>query len=568
MSENKLSPTLSKVPSYWIEDINKINGVLRISPETVDIVVDESNQKPVFLKGVTDSYQYVEKGFSIDEGSWFNTSFITQIMVGKRYAEAYNLQIGDKIILNSRTRSIFQDVLIVGIFRTDTTSEDGILGSISLAKLMNNLPDEYVNIIRVKFDSVTISKSSLHDIIFQKHQIKINANDLSNSSHDYRLGEVFVYSRTKELIDSSFMSFDGESIFFLPFGTYFFQIEHPNIIFKSEFIEGFVTKPDDFLIDIGRKQYKIKSQIKISDNSISNAEVSFNYFEGNATNTISTDETGHITTLLYSGRINVSIKWKSYTDFQLITVNDSRNLELNFDFINQINIMNSQYIDLLEEGNLQVFDQSNNLIINNSLITNSSFKISLLPEKDYKIFISGKINNKVYSREFNYTFFEKTTIPVFLGPKNISIYVFDSEHGVYSNKEFKIWINSNQNQTSTQLTSNDTGYSHYLFTSGDEILIELKDDFRDKTVFEKYFIEDQDFISIKSGYQEIKGHLYSYEEGINQSDFSIYKVNIFNTAIGLELEEHVNFNGSFNFSLLYDEYTVKITSQNYQSEFL
>ncbi|MHA2104522.1 MAG: ABC transporter permease [Candidatus Hodarchaeales archaeon] len=568
ISENKLSPTLSKVPSFWIEDINKINGVLRISPETIDIVVDESNQKPVFLRGVTDSFQYVEKGFSFNEGSWFNTSLITQIIIGKRYAEAYNLQVGDKIILNSRTRSIFQNVLIVGIFRTDTASEDGILGSISLAKLMNNLPDEYVNIIRVKFDSATISKSSLHNIIFQKHQIKINANDLSNSSHDYRLGEVFVYSRNKELIDSSIMSFDGEAVFFLPFGTYFFQIEHPNIIFKSDFIEEFVTKPDAFLIDIGRKQYKITSQIKISNNSVGNAEVRFNYFEGNFLNTIFANETGHITTVLYSGRINVSIKWKSYIDFQLITINDSKDLELNYNFFNQINIMNSQYITLLEQGNIQVFDQSNNLIINNSLMTNSSFKIPLLPEQNYKLLISGKINNKVYSREFNYTFFEKTTIPVFLGPKNISIYVFDSEHGAYSNKEFKIWINSNKNQTTSQLTSNATGYSHYLFTSGDEILIELKDDFSNKIVFERYFIEDQDLITVKSGYQELNGQLYSYEEGINNTDFSIYNVKISNTAIELEIDKQANFTGTFNFSLPYDEYTIKITSGNYQSEFL
>ncbi|HKZ42149.1 MAG TPA: hypothetical protein VJ044_14385, partial [Candidatus Hodarchaeales archaeon] len=76
ISQNQGFPTLSEVPSYWVDDILRLQGygVLAVSAETVDIVFEERIEKPVFLRGVSESFKAVEKGFSLLSGTWFKPS--------------------------------------------------------------------------------------------------------------------------------------------------------------------------------------------------------------------------------------------------------------------------------------------------------------------------------------------------------------------------------------------------------------------------------------------------------------------------------------------------------------
>ncbi|OLS23723.1 MAG: hypothetical protein HeimC3_23660 [Candidatus Heimdallarchaeota archaeon LC_3] len=567
ISENKFSPTLSRVPSYWVEDIRKISGVKIISAETVDIVYDDSNQKPVFLRGVTEFYKDIEKGFTLESGSWFNTSLLNQVVVGRQYADIYDLKVGDFIILNSRTRNIIQNIMITGIFSTNSDSEDGIIGSISLGKLMSNLPEEYINLIRVKFDSNDISKDVLNDIIFEKHKITIKIDEISNNTHDHRLAEVSVYSRTKEFINSSLSSFDGNVFFYLPFGTYFFQIVHPEIIFQSDFTKKFITGPETISIEIGRKEFQVKGQFTISEIPISKAEVTLNHLDSNATSTYLTDNNGNIDFQTYEGSVNVSINWKTYTDSQIIRIYNSHDLNIDYKFLRKINISDSFSSIPLVNGNLKIFDTNNNLLFNESVTGDLLYNISLLPDTIYKIVVNGFLNNTYYFREFNYTFSETSIVPVFIGPKNITLYVYDSEFGFYQNKSFRVWIKNNSTYSQSILITNSSGYSNYIFTSGDEVVIELQDSYRNKTIFERYIIENQETITINSGIQDLSGHLFSYNEDSIETNFSAYTVIIFKSENNILEQINPHNNGTFHLSIPYGFYTLKISSESKSFDF-
>jgi hypothetical protein len=53
---NVITPSQSHIPLNWASDIRELNGIESVSPETVDIVVDQTHQKPVFFRGITQEY--------------------------------------------------------------------------------------------------------------------------------------------------------------------------------------------------------------------------------------------------------------------------------------------------------------------------------------------------------------------------------------------------------------------------------------------------------------------------------------------------------------------------------
>ncbi|MFW9917544.1 MAG: ABC transporter permease, partial [Candidatus Thorarchaeota archaeon] len=182
LTEPDKEPMFSFVPVYLAEDLYKLEGVIAVSPEMVDICYHADKNQPVIVRGVTDEFLEVLNTYRIRSGRWFNfTTGAMEGIVGKRYADELGVQSGESILLVSRRTDLIVSVTIVGIIESNTNADDSILLPLWLGQLLSDYTRDEVKLMRIRFDPAITSDQIIRETVNGEFRVTIDVK-LYNST--------------------------------------------------------------------------------------------------------------------------------------------------------------------------------------------------------------------------------------------------------------------------------------------------------------------------------------------------------------------------------------------------
>ena len=267
ISQPKITPAESQIPLFWINDIQQLPGISVISPETVDVVIDQTNGQTPYFRGVTDNFRTISSKFSMVSGNYFDTnpnSTSIEIIVGQFYANLFKIHYGDSIVFQSRPKSVINDATVTGIFSTGTIADDGILGPLWMGRSFAGLTSNLVNIIRIKFDTSMYTKTELQNIILNDHSIQVTATNPYNYNVDMSKTSVILFNRYKQQINQSFVDSYNSAYFTVPFGQYYLELTNPAVSF-TRFTSIIIEKDQTFNLPIGLQYANFTASFSISN---------------------------------------------------------------------------------------------------------------------------------------------------------------------------------------------------------------------------------------------------------------------------------------------------------------
>ena len=473
---NAYTPSQSQVPLYWSADIIELEGIDFVSPETVDIVVDQTHKQPVFFRGVTQEYLKIEKQFQFKVGDWFQNSStsLNQIVVGTKYAELTGINLGDHLILNSRPFPIILDVVVAGLFETNTIADEGLLGPLWMGRLFAGLGSDLINIIRITFNPQVYQREVLSDIILGQHTLELQIFDKINAGYNLTLTEVEIYSRSKTIINTSSFDMSNKTIFLLPFGKYFIRNIHPDITYQP-FIPIFLTNQTKLDIGIGQEFYNLHLNITFANIPVNKGDLKLYNFDSDETQMFQTDEFGYFSEFIPEGTIRLEVSWIGYSNFTIFLLD--QNLSVNIDFseraeIQVVNASNKQ--QPLAETSVEWQYLDSNII--NSAITNfnGTSLLSIIPHVQYNVTIS----NDIFQRNFVIKFDKNSFETFLLGFNLIEIQLKDINENILALQQVNITLDTQE----SILLTNSTGWISLSAKSGSNIRIQTLNPITNATV--------------------------------------------------------------------------------------
>ncbi|MFX0170790.1 MAG: FtsX-like permease family protein [Candidatus Hodarchaeota archaeon] len=274
------TPLTGMVPENLKDDIQKITGVKAISPETLTFSVAQNlNDKSILVRGITPNFTKLTSTTLID-GVWFDPFFgnaeevhTDGVMVGYLLAAGFGLNCGDKLILASTLTDMIIEVIITGIIRTNSPSDEELLISLSLGKSIAGKEPTFVSFLRVLIDNTFISKEALFDILNAEYTIPIILRTEDPKLAPNLVGiPVSAYSSQGAYVDTQRIREGNRTEFNLKFGTYEF-IASPSGVQNSPALTVFVNQSfkQPFEIVVGESYYDLQLNITHNEEPAENA---------------------------------------------------------------------------------------------------------------------------------------------------------------------------------------------------------------------------------------------------------------------------------------------------------
>lgn len=163
----QITTTKTPLPEEYVERIEKLNYVDYASPRVNALIPPQAIKTPspigLPLTGIDPAREKDGPEENIIEGRAFEND--NEIIIGKSIKEDLEffdtkLNVGDKITIpqiDPKTGQLLGQIElnIVGVFETGNITDDaGIFGSLNLARKLSQLPEDKVNTIIVKADSI------------------------------------------------------------------------------------------------------------------------------------------------------------------------------------------------------------------------------------------------------------------------------------------------------------------------------------------------------------------------------------------------------------------------------
>ncbi|MHA2365203.1 MAG: hypothetical protein ACXAC7_14685 [Candidatus Hodarchaeales archaeon] len=480
---------------------------------------------------------------------------MNEIVVGQEYAKLVGIIIGDHIILNSRPHPIVLEVVVVGIFKTQSIADEGLLGPLWMGRLFAGMVSDYVNIIRIKFDPTIHEINSLSEIILKEHILSVYIYDRLNAGLDLSKTKIILYSRIKEKINTSTVGTDQSAIFSLPFGKYFIQGNHPNISY-SPFIPIYITNQTQLQLGLGQNLFSLNLNITISKVPANNASITVMNIESNELWDHQTDENGHFDKFIPEGMTKITIFWKEYINSTTFQVNDHISMELDFSFTPIIEVINTT--SKLPLSNIMLSWRKNNSQVVESGLTNVNGRLLpiMIPKIPYQLNISSENFQSVY----NISYFNTSVFTIYFGNTLVSVEIVDSELKPLA---FQL-VNISGSIKNFSIISNVTGWISF-YAPIDSIIIlrsinaetNLLFSLRERITLSieiRFYLGSQEFF--------IK---YKYLSEIN-SENNIH-VSVEDTETGLKFINKINNSGYARFILPYGSYSIKMWNQSYSIDY-
>ncbi|MFX0150259.1 MAG: ABC transporter permease [Candidatus Hodarchaeota archaeon] len=276
------TPFTGRVPEYLQNDIQKISGVLAISPETIALTVSQNlNDKSIVVRGITGSFTQLNPT-EIIKGSWFDPSYgqanetqINGAVIGHILADDLGLSSGDKIQLACTLTDAVVEVAITGIIKSNSPCDEEILVSLAVGKTIAGKESSYVSILRVLIDDEIISKQALYEILNREYSVPVLLRSRDPELAANIIGTpITVYTPYGDLVETQTIGNDNKTEFQLPFGTYEIVATPagaPNSPVTNIFVNQSFDTP--FEITIGLFSYDLELNITHNNHPSYNATV-------------------------------------------------------------------------------------------------------------------------------------------------------------------------------------------------------------------------------------------------------------------------------------------------------
>ena len=339
------TPFTGQVPESMQEDIQKIRGVISISPETLGLSIAQNlNEKSVVVRGITTNFTQLTPT-QVIAGSWFNPIYDqandTQInntqvngaMIGYLLASNLGLDCGDKIQLASTLTDMVVEVAITGIIRSNSPCDEEILVSLALGKAIAGKEFSFVSLLRVLIDKDIISKETLSNIINTEYKVPISLNSQDPKLAGIIVGTpVVVYTPYGEHVETKLIESGNKTEFELKFGTYEFVATPPEAQSSSP-LKVFVNQSFNtaFEITIGGKNYDLQLNITYHKLPAYNASVLLKKrFKPEEYHTSNTTEEGLVQFLnIQENYYKININYKKI--FKQISIKLNRSMQVNIE---------------------------------------------------------------------------------------------------------------------------------------------------------------------------------------------------------------------------------------------
>jgi hypothetical protein len=568
ISEPKITPAQSQIPLFWIEDITQLPGIELVSPETVDLVIDQSNGQSPYFRGVTDNYKQSVNDFSILEGSYFETetnSTKSEVIVGKNYASLFNINIGDNLVLQSRPRTVVFDVVVTGIFSTGSIVDDGILGPLWIGRLFGGLSDSMVNIIRIKFDDKVINKNTLQDIILNQHELIITVSNPFSYNLSISQSTVELYSRFKDKINQSNVNDNNEVNFKIPFGKYYVKLQHPAFSI-SKFKVIFVKENLFIELPAGTQFANFSAEFSVSSKRKENATIFIENQDINTKYNYTTNELGRIKDVLPLGTLKIVFLWKEYQNTTIINFQSDQLFFIDFVFEMKFILKKSFNNDSLPYQSLKIINLEDSSEFNSISDSNGEIIVKVQPETPYSL-ISLDPN---YYRRLNIEKFNNTDFSIYLGKNEIRFLVKDIDAGIISHYPFNLTISTeivSETLNETIVQTNNGGLLKITAFAGSYIILSTKYGISNEIYSKTYIIENFQDYYFFLGKQEF--FLQAIIGSNLVQDFSNSEITIINLQTNEKLITSLNTNLSSKIYLKYGNYSISSKEQlfNFYNEY-
>ncbi len=278
------TPLTSKVPDYLQVDIQRIKGVVAVSPETICIsIAQDLDDSPLIVRGITPNFSLLTNT-SLIEGSWFDPNYgdatnihVNGAMVGYLLAEEHSLSCGDILQLASTRTNVLMEVVITGIIRSDSPTDEELLVSLSTGRTLLKIREEsnFVSFLRVLVDEKIITKEKLSEFLNDEFTVPFLLSSKDPEIASTLVGTPIVaYTPHGTHVATQLFQEGNRTEFQLKFGTYEFVASHPKTQ-NSPPISVYVNRSfsDPFEIAIGSLYFDLQLNITYNKEPANNASV-------------------------------------------------------------------------------------------------------------------------------------------------------------------------------------------------------------------------------------------------------------------------------------------------------
>lgn len=389
------TPLTGNVPEYLQNDIQKVRGVIAISPETLCFsVAQDLNEKSILVRGITINFAQLTN-ITVLSGSWFDPTFgpaektdANGAMVGYLLAEGLGISLGDKLQLVSTLTDMILEIVITGIVNTNSPSDEEVLIPLSLGKLITNKESSLVSYFRVLIDKKIITKERLSELINQEFTVPIllRSNNPEQSNNQEEI-PVVVYTPLGTHVETQKIRVENPTEFKLQFGTYEFLATPPESQ-NSRVLTVFVNQSfeDPFEIIVGEAHYDLELNITYNNKPVENALVSIHELFGTDYEyySQSNDEGILYVSNLPENFYSVTVHYKGYDWYKMIKVTNSSQVDLIFESSLSLIIKNISSGQEVHGGIVRILNHTSSVEINSINDYHSGDTIYLDPGQ-YKV---------------------------------------------------------------------------------------------------------------------------------------------------------------------------------------
>ncbi len=460
------TPLTSKVPEYLKIDIQKIKGVVAVSSETICISIAQNlNDKSIIVRGITPDFSLLTNT-SLIEGSWFDPAFdettdirVNGAMVGYLLAEKYSLSCGDRLQLASTRTDVLVEVVITGIIRSDTPTDEELLVSLSKGKtmLMTGTESNFVSFYRVLVDEKIITIDKLSNFLNEEYTVPILLSSRDPEITSTLVGTPIVaYTPHGAHVATQLIQEGNRTEFQLKFGTYEFVATHSGTQ-NSPPMSVFVNHSfmDPFEIIIGRSYYNLQLNITYNKEPAVNASV---YIEEKFHQMENHSSQANVEGLVQFSNIPENFYYVSVQHHETVkntTIKLNRSKYVNIELVNffSLNILNISSGQEVQGGTVEILNTS---------YLNTNYKSG---EPIY-------LDPGTYQVEFNHSQTSREFSTIINGGVNKTIYVGYASFEVWTRGENETPLNSTNvsisrfNETIAQALTNSSGVCEFQLEVG------------------------------------------------------------------------------------------------------
>jgi len=160
------TPFTGLVPSYLVENISILKGVLACSPEILAPCIIKG--EAVFARGADLELLSKLNPLTLVEGNLSTSTDFDSAMVGKSLAQRLDLKPGDQVLIQGTLTERYVEVHIDGVYESHTPMDDEIIVPLYVGQCLRAVDYGEVTLIRVKIDRTQITAETIYQQIAEE----------------------------------------------------------------------------------------------------------------------------------------------------------------------------------------------------------------------------------------------------------------------------------------------------------------------------------------------------------------------------------------------------------------